>query len=233
MNIKYHLANLAITSDPNEKSGRIDPRGTLDESVVLNKMLKRGTGLTKQEIMGVIDLYTDVVSEQVQSGFVVVTRLANFRPGIKGVFNSANDPFDSNRHHFHATISEGVVLRKQMREATGERNIAPAPLPTVSSYYDYARSTTNKWLTPGNIGKINGKQLKFEKSGKAEGIFFIRKDNQSETRVATLSTHTDGKLMFLIPTELASGNYTLEVRRSYTSASDIRIGRLNKTLTVK
>ena len=233
MSIKYHLQNLAFTSDPNDKSGRIDQRGTLDESAVMKKMLKRGTGLTKQEIMGVIDLYTDVVSEQVQNGFAIVTRLANFRPGIKGVFNGDDDSFDRNRHYFHAAISEGTVLKKRMREAIGERNTASAVMPIISGYYDYASSTANKWLTPGNIGKVSGKALKFEKSGKVEGIFFIRKDNQEETRVATLSTHTDGTLTFLIPAELTSGHYTLEVRRSYTGPSDIRIGKLNKTMAVR
>ena len=233
MNIIYYLEDLAITSDPDDKSGKVDQRGTLYESDVLDKMLRRGTGLTKQEIMAVLDLYTEVVSLEVQSGFIVVTRLANFRPGIKGLFNGTNDAFDPSRHHFQASISEGTVLKKRMRAATGERTIASATVPTVSGYYDYAKSVSNTWLTPGKIGTIAGKNLKFNKGRSVDGIFFIKKDSQDEIRVEMLSTHTDGTLTFLIPADLSSGKYNLEVRRSYTSPNDIRIGKLQYQLTVK
>ena len=54
----------------------------------------------------------------------------------------------------------------------------------------------------------------------------------SETQVDTISVRTEGRLMFLIPTELAVGNYHLEVRRAYISPSDIRVARLNSTITV-
>ena len=74
MTIKYYLRDPPITNEPNDKSAWVDQRGTLDENAVLDEMLKRGTGLTKQEILGVIDLYTEVVSDQVQSGFVANNR---------------------------------------------------------------------------------------------------------------------------------------------------------------
>ena len=233
MNIQYHLKNLYITNDSNDKSGHVDLRGILNEDAISSKMLKRGTGLTKQEILGVIDLYTEVVSDQVQSGFAVNTRLANFKPGVKGIFKSVTDPFDPNRHIFRASISEGVVLKKKMREAVGVRQTSTSPKPAIIEYYDDGTSKNNKSLTPGNIGEISGEHLKFNQSDKTEGIFFINEEDSAETRVQTLSVHTEGRLMFLVPSGLTTGKYTLEVRRIYTSPADIRTDRLNKILSVK
>lgn len=232
MKILYHLKNLFLTGNSGDKSGRVEKRGTLDEHDIINEMLKRGTGLTRQEILGVIDLYTDVVSDQVQSGFAVNTRLANFRPGMKGIFNSATDPFDPERHFFRASITEGVDLRKKMRAATGERLTASTPKPTIIEYDDHGSSQKDNRVTPGSIGEISGENLKFNQSKDAEGIFFINTKDDVETRAQVLSLHTEGRLMFLVPDGLAAGKYTLEVRRAYTGPKDIRTGRLNATLSV-
>ena len=232
MNILYHLQNLHITGNNSDKSGRVDPRGTLDESDISNEMLKRGTGLTKQEILGVIDLYTDVLSDQVRAGFAVNTRLANFRPGIKGVFGSATDPFDPERHFFRASITEGVNLKKKMRTATGERTTSAAPKPFIIEYNDHGSSQTDQALTPGSIGEINGQNLKFDPQKETEGIFFVNQEDGSQTRVQVLSLHTESRLMLLVPDELTAGEYKLEVRRAYTRPTDIRTGRLNAILSV-
>ena len=232
MPIPYYLQDLPITPDPNDKSGRVEQRGTLDEDAVLAEMLKRGTGLSKQDILAVVDLYTDVVSDLVQEGFTVNSRLANFRPSLKGVFRSATDPFDPSRHQFRASISEGLMLKKKMREATGERQTASIPAPVIIEYFDHATSIANGPLTLGNIGEITGEDLKFNQSRNGDGIFLIRETDASETRVQSLSVRTDGKLMFLVPASLAADDYFLEVRRSYRSPTDIRIGRLNEILTV-
>lgn len=232
MNIKYHLQNLAISSNPNDKLGRVEQRGTLDQSVIVSEMLKRGTGLSRQDILGVIDLYTDVLSDRLQEGYAVNTDLANFKPIIKGVFKGASDPFDPARHSFHASISEGVALKKKMRKATGERNAVSVTIPILTEFKDHGSSTVNEALTPGNIGEISGKELKFNRSNPLEGIFFIREDDDSETRVDTVSIVTEGRLMFLIPGTLTSGGYLMEVRRAYTSPGETRNTRFNETLTV-
>lgn len=233
MNIPYYLKNLYITGNNSDKVGRVEIRSTLDEDAICSEMLKRGTGLTKQEIIGVVDLYSEVISDQVQSGLAVNTRLANFRPVIKGVFTSATDPFDPERNYFHASISEGVLLRKKMREAVGERQTATTPKPIIIEFYDHGSATTDQKLTPGNIGEINGENLKFDQANSSEGIFFINQGDETETRVQTLSVHTEGRLMFLVPSELSPGEHALEVRRIYTSPSDIRIDQLTEILTVQ
>ena len=80
--------------------------------------------------------------------------------------------------------------------------------------------------------QITGEDLKFDPGNAAEGIFFINKEDDSETKVEMISVRTEGKLMFLVPVEITAGSYTLEVRRAYNSSANVRTGTLDKTLTV-
>lgn len=234
MSIKYYLQNIPTTQNPSNKSGRVKQHGTLDENAILDEMLKRSNNLSKQEIFAVIDLYTEVLSDQVKEGFGVITRLANFRPDIKGVFNSAADSFDPARHNFRAAISEGVVLKRKMRSAMGERQTTSAvSAPLLADYYDYDTATSNRLLTPGSIGKITGEALKFNEFNANEGIYLIREVDNGAIKVETVSVLTDKRLMFLIPAKLAIGDYKLEVRRACKGSSEIYVGELFEKITVQ
>ena len=56
--------------------------------------------------------------------------------------------------------------------------------------------------------------------------------NDQSARVATLSTRTEGELLFLTPA-LTTGTYRLEVRRTYGTATPVlRTGQLSTPLSV-
>ncbi len=232
MAIPYALQNLPITPDPNDKSGRVQARGSLTEDDVLERMLKRGTGISAEDMRATLDLFTKEISDSVSDGWNINTRIANIKPGIKGVFTSATDPFDQSRHHFRATLSEGVSLKKKMREATGERINNSIPIPAIIQFMDYATRTANGPITPGNIGELVGEELKFDPNKIEEGIFFVNETENTETKVETISVLTEGKLMFQIPLNLRANEYRLEVRRAYTNKNTIRIGVLSDTLFI-
>ena len=105
------------------------------------------------------------------------------------------------------------------------------PTPVLIEFMDINSQTANSKLTPGGIGQVIGEELKFNPANAAEVIFII--DNAgSASKVAVIATRTEGKLMFSIPSSLAAGNYTLEVRRGYGNSAAIRVGTLLDTLQV-
>lgn len=230
--IPYALQDLPITPDPNDKSGRVLVRGSLTEDDILQRMLKRGTGISQEDMQATLDLFTKEISDSLTDGWNINTRIANFKPGIKGVFISATDPFDRSRHHFRASLSEGVTLKKKMRNAKGERISNSLPLPAMIQFMDYASRTTDSILTPGNIGELVGEELKFNSKNPAEGIFFINETENTVTKVDTISILTEGKLMFQVPANLTIGEYRLEVRRAYTNQNTIRTGTLTDSLSI-
>ena len=75
--------------------------------------------------------------------------------------------------------------------------------------------------------------MKFDPAEADEGLYFVATAG-GETRVQTVQKNKPSQFVFLVPT-LAVGTYHLEVRArmgSGTSARQLRIGRLDSTLTV-
>jgi hypothetical protein len=231
MSIKYYLQPNLITPDPNDQSARVQPNDVYEEEDLIDVMLKRGTSATKPDIIGILNLYYDVTSDLVAEGANVNTRLSNFKPSIVGVFKNPLDTFDRTRHTIKATISSGILLTKKMAAASVEKITQTAPNPSLIDFLDINTQISNSKLTPGGIGQIIGSELKFDVSKLTEGIFFVDATGVS-TKVSVIASRTDGKLMFGIPSGLAVGNYTLEVRKGYGVAGNIRVGTLNDTLQV-
>ena len=75
--------------------------------------------------------------------------------------------------------------------------------------------------------------MKFDPARSDEGLYFVATGG-SQTKVSTVQKNKPSQLVFLVPS-LADGTYHLEVRArmgSGTSARELRIGRLDSTLTV-
>jgi hypothetical protein len=230
MPIKYYLQPNPVTPDPNDQSARVLPNASLTLEDIIAKMMQRGTTVTEADIRAVLNLFFDVVSDEVADGNFVNLPLANIRVGISGVFTSITDSFDPSRHSIRATLSRGLLLSEKMQKVRLEKTLQPLPSPVILEFLNINTNTTNSVLTPGGIGQIVGEELKFNPNNPQEGIFFVAADG-TETKVQIIASRTEGKLVFSIPT-LPAGNYTLEVRRAYTKEDIIRKGVLSDTLTV-
>lgn len=230
MPIKYYLQPNPVTPDPNDQSARVLPNASLTLEDIIAKMMQRGTTVTESDTRAVLNLFFDVVSDEVADGNFVNLPLANIRVGISGVFTSITDSFDPSRHSIRATLSPGLLLIEKMQKVRLEKTLQPLPSPVIIEFLNINTNTTNSVLTPGGIGQIVGEELKFNPNNPQEGIFFVAADG-TETKVQIIASRTEGKLVFSIPT-LPAGNYTLEVRRAYTKENIIRKGVLSDTLTV-
>lgn len=230
MPIQYALQPNPITPDPNDRTAKVSTRETLVLGDVMKRMLKRGTMVTETDMLATLNLFFEVVTDELAEGSAVNLPLVNLKPSIKGVFKDANDIYDSSRHKLTSASSPGVLLGKKMAAAKTEKIASSLPGPTINAFEDINSQSQDAAITPGGIGKIVGEELKFIASQTDEGIFFID-DEGGETRVSVIASLTEGQIMFMIP-QLASGDYTLEVRRAYTAARSIRRGTLDHVLTV-
>jgi hypothetical protein len=231
MPITYYLQPNPVTPDPNDQSARIMPNTVLSLDDVISKMTKRGTLVTETDAKAVLNLFFDVVTDEVADGNFVNLPLANIRSGISGVFDSATDTFDSSRHLVRATLSSGLLLTEKLQNPKVEKTLQPMPSPVLLEFMNINTNTTNSLITPGGIGQLVGEELKFNPQNAAEGVFFVRPDG-TEVRATVFATRTLGKLIFNLPTTLTTGNYTIEVRRAYTKDNLIRKGTLQETLRV-
>ncbi len=229
--IRYYLQPNYISTDPNDQVARIVANNVFDTEAIIKLMLLRGTTLTETDIRAVVYLLCDVTCRAVADGNNVNLPIGNIRPGIIGIFNSATDSFDGSRHTKKATLSAGALLWEYMEKATVEKVLQPPASPALLEYFDVNTQLANARLTPGGIGQLAGDELKFNPANAAEGIFIINSTGTA-TQASIIASRTEGKLVFSVPTGLAAGNYTLEVRRGYGNAASIRTGTLNEVLQV-
>ncbi len=228
MAIKYYLQPNPITPGPNDQSARIFINSVYTTDDIIKRMLLRGTSATEPDIHAVLRLFFNVVTDEVAEGNNVNLPIANFKPGISGLFQSKTDVFDYSRHTIKASVSNGLMLTQKMQAATLEKITQPSPLPVILEFMDANSGIANSKVTPGFIGTIVGEALKFDPENANEGIFFV---NGTTTKVSVIAIHTEGKLVFNIP-QLPAGNYSLEVRRAYKSGTVIRTGVLSDILQV-
>ena len=203
-----------------------------DTASITKEMLKRGSTITEADIMAVLKVLFEVVSDEVAEGNSVNLPIVNIKPGINGVFKNAADVFDPSRHIKKANLSSGILLTQKMNAAKVEKSTQALPTPALVQFTDVNTQNTNSIVTPNGIGQIVGGELKFNSANDAEGIYFVATDGTT-TKVTIMASKTEGKLIFSIPSTLTAGNYTLEVRKGYgTTNLVVRSGTLLDTLQV-
>lgn len=229
MAIKYYLQPNPITPDPNDQSARVVSNQVHDLESITKEMLKRGSTVTEADVLAVLKVFFEVVTDEVAEGNNVNLPLVNIKPSVNGVFTSATDSFDASRHITKASITAGILLNQKMSGAVVEKTTQATAGPVLIEFTDINSQNTNSILTSGGIGQIIGEELKFNPANAAEGIYFVASDGTA-TKVAIVASRTEGKLVFSIPT-LAVGTYTLEVRKGYGSATIVvRTGSLPDAL---
>jgi hypothetical protein len=85
-------------------------------------------------------------------------------------------------------------------------------------------------LTRGGIGSITGEELKYNPENADEGIWFVPSSGGTAVRATVVANRTEGNLVFIVPTALPPGSYTLEVRKGYGKNAELRTGSLHEKL---
>jgi hypothetical protein len=206
--------------------------GSADMERIIERMMQRGTGITREDAEAAISLYHSTIINEVLEGYQVVTPLATFGARIKGRFEHIEDNFSSSRHKIEAAVSSGNELRRAVRErAQVEQQEANTPLPKPEGFFDPVSGERNGQVQPGRVGQVSGRRLKFDPADPTQGIFFIATDG-SATQATVLVMNTPRKLIFETPAGLAPGQYVLEVRAMVNGSGAVRRGRLVELLTV-
>ena len=72
------LAENHLVEGSNAYVGRVMSLGTINEQGLVDEILKRGSTLTRPDILAVLDVYQDAIIDRLQAGYRVNTRLINF-----------------------------------------------------------------------------------------------------------------------------------------------------------
>lgn len=230
MPIRYSLRKNPLTPDPNDYMATITSTRSVEMNDVIDYIIDRGSTVTKADILSVMEDFQEALAVFIRQGASVVLPFSHYTASMKGKFDGPDDIFDSTRHSVAINIKPGKLIREVLKKGlTVEKQEAFTPSPNLSEFTDFNSGEKNSTVTPGGMAQILGYRMKFNPGIEENGIYFVKEDGTA-TKVTIIGQNKPSELMFLIPQELTSGVYTLEVRNKV--GKSIRSGKIGTPLSV-
>lgn len=232
--LKYSLRENHLTPEPDDCMAQVQDVRSYSLDEVIDLMARRGTTLTRADVSAVLQVYAEVVSELVSDGCAVNTPLFNTSFSISGVFAGMSDAFDKTRHNVSLNISAGTKLREAVKSIKTEKVDGVSTNPLITEATDVVSGTVNMSLTPGGILSLTGSRLKFSTIDEEQGVFLVA-EGGIKVRCAVVAENKPARVMVMIPQDLKSGTYYVEVRTKLDSSGKsikrIKVGHFPKPLT--
>ncbi len=207
--LKYNLVENLLTERPDDYAAQTIPTRSYDKNAVIDLILRRGTLLTRTDVLAVMNGLEETVVDVVRDGGTINLPLFNTSFSISGVFDGPMDSFDSSRHRLNVNLTKGTLLRKAESEVRFAKTDAVTPQPSIVEVRDAVSGATNDVLTPGGVIQLWGANLKIAGDNEANGLWFVPETGDA-IKAEVVITNKPSQLIAMIPA-LAAGNYTVRV----------------------
>lgn len=225
MAIKYSVFQTRLQGE-SQFLGQVILQGTYDREALVERMLSRGTTLTKTDITAVLQLFGSAIEQVCSEGYRVnIDGLIQVTPAIGGTFDGRADTFTAPRNTIYLTAQVSKALNDRIAQsASPERILVDEGRPMLLQVVDAEADTGAVAMVMGNIIAITGKRLKFNLSSDREYMRLVNAQNPDEfVPVTKFQKISDLKLVFRLPKTTFTEGY-FEVASSL-STSSVRVGR--------
>jgi hypothetical protein len=233
--LEYHLIENPMTPDPGDAMAQIVNLRSYNEEEIADLMLKRGTLLTKAEILAVFEVNRRVVIDLVEHGAAVNTPLYNIEPSMPGVYKGVSDSFDSSRHKVRVNMNPGLLLREAAKRIKTKKVTIADPTPYIAEVKDVISGSNNDILTPGGVVQLRGGRLRFIDASESNGVYLCH-ESGNQIKLTVIVENKPARIIAMLPADMPAGTYSLEVRTTYSHGNPetkhLKTGRFNKPLTV-
>jgi hypothetical protein len=229
MPLRYGLIENHLTTEPGDYMAVVQDNETFSEEQIVERMINRGSTVTKAEALGVLEEYGLALEDLIKGGYNINTKLFCVYPSISGVFNGSDDSFDSRRHSIRLNVSVGNRFAKSTDSISTQKVGMTSPAPVLEKFTNLKTKAVNETFTTGQVASITGLLLKFNEEDASQGIFFIAADG-TETRVTNISKNKPSELIFFVPDDLTSGSFQVEVRTILQNHKNLSKGKLLNSL---
>ncbi|MDO5523770.1 MAG: DNA-binding domain-containing protein [Bacteroidia bacterium] len=214
--LKYSLVENLLTERPDDYAAQTQPTRSYNKSEVIDLILRRGTLLTRTDLVAAFNGLEETVVDIVKDGGTVNMPLFNTSFSISGVFDGPMDSFDTSRHRLNVNLTKGTLLRKAESEVQMTKTETTAPQPTIVEVRDAVSGTANEVLTPGGVIQLWGSNLKIAGENEANGLWFVPETGDA-VKADVLVTNKPSQLIAMIPA-LPAANYTVRVVTQYNGS---------------
>jgi hypothetical protein len=232
MPIYFALYPNALTEEPDDYYAVVQPAQSRDIEDIADRIIEMGSTVTRADILSVLNDRDEAVRAMLLDGDRVNTPLVSLSVSIKGVFNGPHDSFDASRHQFKVSANPRRDLETWVQKNARSQKVEPdRPEPMPQRFIDVTSGELNSLITAGSVVNIEGRRLKFDADDPEQGVFFVA-DDGTASRAEKIARNTPSELIVVVPDDLPSGNYTLEVRSILPDVNEVRTGELPHTLSV-
>ena len=233
--LKYALRENLLTPQPNDYMAQVTDSRSYNLEQIIDKMIERGSTLTKADITAAMQVYTETVCSLLEEGLQINTPLINTSMSISGVFEGATDSFDTSRHTVNINITPGTKLKETLAKVKTQKVEAASTDPFVTEVKDIVSGVVNECLTAGGILQAAGSRLKFDNTDEAQGVFLVPETGNA-VHCNIVAENKPARVMAMIPADITAGTYYLEIRSKLNAARDtgktLKVGRFGKMLSV-
>lgn len=221
MPLKYKLVKSNLKSKEDIYVAKPVSRDKVTQDDLIERMIGRGSGITKAEALANLEAYHQVLCEAVQNGEMVVTEMFSIQSSITGRFNNFNSSFTPELNEVKIRLQPGRRLQNVALKIDLQKKNNHPINPVIHSIRDrYNKHHAMKDKAGGFI-IIKGERLKINVEDEQQGLFFISNETQQEYKVTNLINNKPSELMLLIP-EIPEGEYMIELRVVFRNSKMLR-----------
>ena len=230
--LKYCLRENLLTAKPDDYMAQVTDSQVFTLEDVIDRMVKRGTTVTRTDLAALMQLYTQECTYIVEEGGTLNTSLINTSFSISGVFDGADDSFDGKRHSVNLNINAGTALKDALTKVKASKAETVSTDPFITAVTDKLNGTTDT-VKIGSVMEIIGSRLKFDPTDEEQGVFAV--SGTTAVRCASVIENKPARLIVILDATVPAGDFTLEVRTKLTSDGSkkskiLKKGYYHKTL---
>jgi hypothetical protein len=215
--LKYTLTENLLTGRTDDYSAQAHAVASLDKEAIIARILKKGTALTKTDVLAVFNGIEEAIADALLEGNAINLPLFNTSFSISGVFEGPLDAFDGNRHKLNINLTKGVLLRDAEKNVKFEKTNIAAPQPQIQEVKDSVSGTVNEKLTASGVVEVRGYNLRLDGDSSACGLWFVA-DSGSEVKASVIIENKPSRIIAMIPA-LPAGQYRVKVVTQYTGGN--------------
>ncbi|MHB9294965.1 hypothetical protein PilKf_00697 [Pillotina sp. SPG140] len=233
--LEYTLEYNELTEEPGDLRARVVNVRSYTEQELIDKILQIGAGLTRSDVVSVLEAMKQVTAGILADGGAVHTELFNASPSIQGVFNAPDETYNADKHKISINFHIGSGLRKAVADIKVKKVIAVSSGTIIISVTDIKTGSVNGTLTPGRDLKITGVKIKIAGDDPDVGLYFVPASGTPvKADPSDFVINNPSEVIALIPA-LTPGTWQVRIVTQYSGSKDLKTPRtvtFDKDLTV-
>jgi hypothetical protein len=207
----FTVDNTLTVGDTTDKRLILVATRSVDQSYVIERIVDAYPGITRTVVEAAIKQFNDMVSDLVCQGYTVNTELCRFAPSFKGLIRG--NVWNPQTNSIHINITQGKTLREAINDTTVEILGEKPDAIYIASTEDGATRFGDNSATAGAQFTLYGRNIKIVDGGLT---LTDAAGNVTDIPTSQIAINSPKRLIFLIPSGLKDGDYTVTVRTHYS-----------------